>query len=54
MGTLLVAYIAVWMGVSLYVARLGVRQRRIERRLEALQVQLEHKGKANDSAVRAA
>ena len=41
MTTFLVAYAAVWLLVSLYVLRLGTRQRELQRRLESLQAQLE-------------
>jgi CcmD family protein len=36
MGALVAAYLIVWLGVVLYLARLGARQARLERRLEAL------------------
>jgi CcmD family protein len=41
MTTFLIAYAAVWLLVSLYVLRLGTRQRQLLRGLESLQAQLE-------------
>ncbi len=40
MTGLLIAYLIVWLGVLLYVIRLGAEQRRLSRALEALRVQL--------------
>jgi CcmD family protein len=53
MTTFLVAYAAVWLLVSLYVLRLGTRQRELQRRLESLQSQLEQTtaGDADSSAL---
>ena len=41
MGTFATAYLIVWAAVLLYVARLGMRQRRLAQDLEALQWQLD-------------
>ena len=41
MGTFVAAYMAVWLSVLLYVARLGVRQRQLAQDLESLQLQLD-------------
>lgn len=37
MGTFVTAYLAAWLAVMLYVLRLGVRQRRLEQSLRALE-----------------
>ncbi len=37
METLIAAYVAAWLGVVLYAARLGMHHRRLARRLEALE-----------------
>jgi CcmD family protein len=36
LGWMFVAFLAVWVGIGGYVASLGARQRRLERRLEEL------------------
>lgn len=41
MGTFFVAYALVWLAVSLYVLRLGVRQRELRDDLQALESQVE-------------
>ena len=37
MGTFMTAYLAVWLAVVIYVGRMGVRQRGLQRTLEGLQ-----------------
>ncbi len=37
MATFMAACLAVWLGVVLYVGRLGLRQQRLQQDLEALQ-----------------
>lgn len=54
MGTFVTAYLAVWLVVMLYVLRLGIRQRRLEQNLEALQARLQPTRKAEPSVSRAA
>jgi CcmD family protein len=54
MGALLAAYVAVWLGVSLFVARLAVTQRHLDARLDALASQIEQQTPANNSVARAA
>ena len=41
METFMTAYVAVWLAVMLYVARMGMRQRRLQQTLDALQAQIE-------------
>jgi CcmD family protein len=36
MGALVAAYVAAWLGVSLYVIRLGIKQSQLGARLDAL------------------
>jgi CcmD family protein len=42
MGTFMTAYLAVWLAVVIYVGRLGVRQRRLQQTLDALQQRMQH------------
>ncbi len=44
MSAFVAAYAAVWLGVVLYVARLGAQQRRLARSAESLQLRLEQRG----------
>lgn len=37
MGTFMAAYLAVWLTVVLYLGRMGVQQRRMQRTLDALE-----------------
>ena len=41
MGTFAAAYMAVWLAVVLYVARLDTRQRRLSRDLRSLELQFD-------------
>jgi CcmD family protein len=43
MGALVAAYIAVWLGLSLYVTRLGVRQRHLAARVDMLASEIKHR-----------
>jgi CcmD family protein len=54
MGALVAAYVAVWLGVSLYVAWLGVRQSHLDARLDALASQIEQRTPTNNSVTHAA
>jgi CcmD family protein len=54
MGTLVAAYLAVWLATSLYVVRLGARQLRLERRLEVMQRQLARSKDPQNPASKAA
>jgi len=54
MGAFLTAYVVVWLGVALYVLRLGAEQRRLKRAVEALRVQLEDSKDGSPTARRAA
>lgn len=51
---LITAYVAVWLSVSLYVAWLGVRQRQLDARLNALASQIEQRTPTNTSVAHAA
>ncbi len=47
MGTFIAAYVAVWLGVVVYVGRMGQHQQRLDRRLELLEQSVaEHADKA--------
>ncbi len=54
MTTFAVAYLAVWLAVVLYALGLGLRQRRLERDLQALQSQLRETEDAADPTPKAA
>jgi CcmD family protein len=41
MGAFVAAYLVVWMAVVMYVLRLGARQRRLRRAIEALELHCE-------------
>jgi CcmD family protein len=41
MGAFLTAYVVVWLGIVLYVVRLGAEQRRLSRTVEGLRSHLE-------------
>jgi len=44
MGTFVAAYAVVWLALAAYVARLGLRQRRLEQTLDQLRLQGEPVG----------
>lgn len=54
MATFVAAYLIVWLGVGMYVVRLGVRQRRLERALAALELQAKDQECRSQSDSRAA
>jgi CcmD family protein len=66
METFVAAYVLVWLGVVSFVARMGVRQRRLQQSVDALQANLtanatsdrqqtdEHNQQSNASARKAA
>jgi CcmD family protein len=54
MGALVAAYLAVWLGVSLYVAWLDVGQRRLRDRLDALASQIAPRSSMESRAAKAA
>ena len=54
MSALSFAFAVVWMGVSLYVGWIGVQQRRIGQRLDALRNQLDGDETAAQSSGKAA
>jgi CcmD family protein len=54
MSALVAAYVAVWVGVSLYVVWLGVRQSQLDARLHALESQSEQYATTNSSIAEAA
>lgn len=53
MGALVAAYVAVWLGVTLYVAWLGVRQSHLGRRLEMLETRFKQPAENNTPGGRA-
>jgi CcmD family protein len=48
------AYVVVWFGVAIYVAWLGLEQRRTARRVQALESQIERAGTRRESPSQAA
>jgi CcmD family protein len=54
MSGYLIAYVIVWLGVVLYVIRLGAEQRRLSRALEALRLQVEDPRNTAPSTIEAA
>jgi CcmD family protein len=54
MGTFMTAYLAVWLAVVLYVARLGVRQCQLRRTLDELQERIQSRDAGQDSPAKAA
>jgi CcmD family protein len=54
MSAMLAAYISVWLAVSAYVAWLGVKQRQLDARLDALASQIEQLRPTNTSVAHAA
>jgi CcmD family protein len=53
MGVLVAAYVAVWLCISLYVGVIGFRQRRLEKRLDALSSMIDQ-GESHGSSVSSA
>jgi CcmD family protein len=54
MGVLIAAYVVVWIGVSLYAAWLGIRQRQLDARLDALASRIERREESTDPVADAA
>jgi len=54
MSWFVIAYVIVWVGVVLYLARLGAEQRRLSRALEALRSQVEDSASSEQSIAKAA
>jgi CcmD family protein len=54
MGTLVAAYLLVWMAVAGYVLWLGRRQRRLERAIDALELHWEQSEVAEEPTAKAA
>jgi CcmD family protein len=54
MGTFVAAYVAFWIAVAVYVFWLGVRQRRLRRAIEALELHFEQSEDRNQPASAAA
>jgi CcmD family protein len=54
MDGFLIAYLVVWIGVGLYIGRLGAEQRRLSRALETLRLQIEASEKQTPPATKAA
>jgi CcmD family protein len=54
MGTFVAAYLALWMVVAVYVFWLGIRQRRLRRAIEALELYLDQSEDRNLPASTAA
>ncbi len=54
MGTFMTAYLVVWLAVVLFVGRLGVRQHRLQRALDALRQQMQHESSHSEPPAKAA
>ncbi len=54
METFMTAYVAVWLAVMLYVARMGIRQRRLQQTLDDLQAQIEQDVDSGEPPAKAA
>jgi CcmD family protein len=54
MASLLIAYIAVWLGMTLYVSWMGAKQSRLDAQLRALTKQLDESNTTQHSIARAA
>ena len=54
MGTFMAAYLAVWLGVVAFVFRLGVKQRQLQKSLDALQTDLRYEETSDENARKAA
>ena len=50
MATLAIAYAVIWVGITLYVLRLGLQQRRLSKRLETLQSHITQAKHGEDSS----
>ncbi len=54
MGALVAAYVFVWLAVQIHVIWLGVKQRRLDSRLDALLSQIEQRTMSGDTVSHAA
>ena len=54
MGTFMAAYLAVWLAVVVYTARLATRQARLQRDMAALVQRMDVHAEASQSTVKAA
>jgi CcmD family protein len=54
MGALVAAYVLVWLAVQMHVVWLGVRQRQLDARLDALAAKIEQWDQPIDSVAHAA
>jgi CcmD family protein len=54
MGTFMAAYLAVWLAVVLYVGRMGLRQNRLQRSLDALQDRMRHQAEQREPPAKSA
>jgi CcmD family protein len=50
METFMTAYLAVWLAVVLYVGRLGMMQRRLQQKLDALQERMQQEASCEPPA----
>ena len=54
MGTLIAAYLIIWLAIAFYVALLGARQRRLARQIQELQANASRHECHSESAAKAA
>jgi CcmD family protein len=54
MGAFVAAYVIVWLAVAAYVARLGVRQRQLKDRVDALCAHVAPRATAEHTSAKAA
>jgi CcmD family protein len=54
MGAFVTAYVVVWLGIVLYIVRMGAEQRRLSRAVEGLRSHLEDSRAASPSPRKAA
>jgi len=54
METFMAAYSAVWLGVVLYLGRMGVRQQQLQRSLDRLQEQMQDRANGSEPPAKAA
>lgn len=54
METFAIAYVSVWFGVMLFVARMGMRQRRLQATIDDLQARMNAQTKPCESPAKAA
>ena len=54
MGTFMTAYLAVWLAVVLYVARMGVRQYQLQRTLDELHERIRNQENSQEPPAKAA